>query len=336
MGRVVINQGSLNIAYGSDHATGYFLSVSDTRLQHRSGAPAEVNEIAGLVEEKQGYGGYFDLHTGPVGFGFKATLETLVYYWGVYGVPKNDIERARRGLEVPGPATTDQDYYKSRISQNPPPTQPSGKNLCLACGTPTTRRCTNCGAFWACGPEHAKQAWSKHKPECMKKAQVSPKLAAASTPTPTPLKSQYPIERIKGYLFKEDATEPRLVDVEVEKRPPEDADPAWDYARAGIRNLFQVGESFLLGNSTFTSSGDIWIWGAGSPQLVLTYADDFAINSQHKPNKCVEKLTKGKMAHKWAGPLMLMKYPQHSVERFGDVDSKDLESAIKFFNTYGS
>lgn len=91
-------------------------SPLDTRLHYQSGAPAEVNKIAQRVEEKQGYGGYFDLHTGPGGFGFKASLETLVYYWGVYGVPKNDIERARRGLEVPGPATTDQDYYKRSVT----------------------------------------------------------------------------------------------------------------------------------------------------------------------------------------------------------------------------
>lgn len=127
------------------------------------------------------------------------------------------------------------------------------------------------------------------------------------------------------------------MDIEVEKRPakPVDGQPAWThYAIPGILNLFQAND-FPLRISTLTSSGDLWAWGDGSPQLVVYYADDLSIGD-YTLNGCVVELTKGKAPRKWAGPLLVMKYPQHSVKRFGDVDSNDLESAVRFFNTYGS
>ncbi|KAE9409148.1 hypothetical protein BT96DRAFT_984884 [Gymnopus androsaceus JB14] len=101
MGRTKINQGPISIAYGSDQITGYFICVKDTRLEYSPNVPPGVDKVVELVEQKQGYGGYFDLHTGlQGGFGFQVSLETILYYWEKYGVPKKDIEMARKGGDV--------------------------------------------------------------------------------------------------------------------------------------------------------------------------------------------------------------------------------------------
>ena len=105
--RKEIKEGYINIAYGHDHVIGYFLSAVDTRLQFQPDAPTEANKIASQVDEKQGYGGYFGLHTGMHGFGFRASVDTLIHYWTLYGVPKDDIERARKGLPISKVRTLD-------------------------------------------------------------------------------------------------------------------------------------------------------------------------------------------------------------------------------------
>lgn len=149
---------------------------------------------------------------------------------------------------------------------------------------------------------------------------------------PAPLKSEYPIELIKGYLFREDATTPELVDVEVEKRPDEPGDlgeRAYDSPDAGILNLFQISDSeFPLSSSTFASSRN------DPSQLIVYYADDFLMGD-YMLNRCVVELTKGKASHPWAGPMLLMKLSPHSDDRFKDVDAKGLASAVKFLSTYG-
>lgn len=103
-----IKKGYIKVAYGYDDITGHFLSVYDTRLQFQHDAPAEANKIANQVDEKQGFAGYFELHTGMGGFGFHTSVDTMVYYWTLYGVPKDDVERARTGLMV-------RDYYRRLV-----------------------------------------------------------------------------------------------------------------------------------------------------------------------------------------------------------------------------
>jgi hypothetical protein len=52
MVRHEINRGSLNIAYGLDHATGVFLSVCDERLVWSQNASEEVNALTEKIGER--------------------------------------------------------------------------------------------------------------------------------------------------------------------------------------------------------------------------------------------------------------------------------------------
>ncbi|EIM82655.1 uncharacterized protein STEHIDRAFT_63561 [Stereum hirsutum FP-91666 SS1] len=98
MGRHQIEQGSITIAYGKDHVTGYFLSVIDERLSWSSDATTQVNEITEKVNADGG-GGYFDLHTGLVGIGHRVDVATILHFWKVYGVKEEHLEMARKGKE---------------------------------------------------------------------------------------------------------------------------------------------------------------------------------------------------------------------------------------------
>ena len=99
MGRATIEEGPITIAYGWDHMTGYFLSVTDSRLffDHEN-AKEEVNNI---VQKVTGMAGYFDLHTTPPGIGHLVHLKTLLEFWKRYGVPEAHIHRAQLGQGVP-------------------------------------------------------------------------------------------------------------------------------------------------------------------------------------------------------------------------------------------
>ncbi|THU78418.1 hypothetical protein K435DRAFT_832273 [Dendrothele bispora CBS 962.96] len=99
MGRTEIDQGNIKIAYGHDEATGYFLSVVDERLGYKEDISDAVLAVMEKVNADQG-GGYFDLHTAPIGFGHRVDKETLIYFWKQYGVPESDIEKARKGQKL--------------------------------------------------------------------------------------------------------------------------------------------------------------------------------------------------------------------------------------------
>jgi hypothetical protein len=99
MGRTELVQGHIKIAYGLDHMSGYFLAVVDERLSYKTDIPKNVLSVIEKVNPDQG-GAFFDLHTGPIGFGHRVDLKTLLYFWKAYDVPAKDIETARKGQEL--------------------------------------------------------------------------------------------------------------------------------------------------------------------------------------------------------------------------------------------
>jgi len=93
-----MKQGAIEIAYGWDPVTGYFLSVIDQRLAWSANGSDAVNDVTEKVNPDGG-GGYFDLHTAAIGFGHKVDRSTLVYFLEKYGVPAVDVGKVRKGQE---------------------------------------------------------------------------------------------------------------------------------------------------------------------------------------------------------------------------------------------
>jgi hypothetical protein len=99
MGRHDIQQGAIEIAYGWDHATNYFISVVDKGLSWSEDSTSEVNAVVEAVSADGG-GGYLDLHTGPFGFGQKVDIATILSFWEAYGAAAEHVKSAKQGREV--------------------------------------------------------------------------------------------------------------------------------------------------------------------------------------------------------------------------------------------
>ncbi|KAK0236717.1 hypothetical protein EDD85DRAFT_770995 [Armillaria nabsnona] len=99
MTRYTIEQGSIEIAYGADEITGYFLAVVDQRLMWKQKASKAVN---GTVEKVDagGNGSYFNLHTGAGGFGFRVSKEVIAEFMQRYGVPEDKLKLVRAGKDL--------------------------------------------------------------------------------------------------------------------------------------------------------------------------------------------------------------------------------------------
>ncbi|KAI9834715.1 MAG: hypothetical protein M1826_000118 [Phylliscum demangeonii] len=72
MVRHEFSQGSIRIAFGLDHITGYFISVYDERLAINKAEGGDFDEIRKGIS-LSGDGAYLNAHTGPVGFGKQVT-----------------------------------------------------------------------------------------------------------------------------------------------------------------------------------------------------------------------------------------------------------------------
>ncbi|KIM78598.1 hypothetical protein PILCRDRAFT_11064 [Piloderma croceum F 1598] len=99
MGRYNIQQGAIEIAYGWDHVTGYFISVVAKRLSWSENSTSEVNAVVEAISADGG-GSYLDLHTGSFGFGQKVNTATILSLWDAYGAAAEHVKSAKQGREA--------------------------------------------------------------------------------------------------------------------------------------------------------------------------------------------------------------------------------------------
>ncbi|KAG0242952.1 hypothetical protein BGW41_003117 [Actinomortierella wolfii] len=142
-------RGPINVAWGYDEPLkGYFLTVTDYRLEWKEGATAEVNDIASKVGTS-GEGNYFELNTYPVGgFGFKVSEETIFTYMRRYGINPDKIF-------TNDAVSIDEDIKICRNIQN-----------CKVRETANNLRCSRCKYAWYCSKECQVADWKSHKAEC--------------------------------------------------------------------------------------------------------------------------------------------------------------------------
>lgn len=92
MTRTEFYQGAIRIAFGLEHATGYFLSVTDTRLQRYSGDGEAFNRPCGDISAA-GKGIYLQVHTGILGFAStRVDMACMKELWRLYGVSEDRIK----------------------------------------------------------------------------------------------------------------------------------------------------------------------------------------------------------------------------------------------------
>lgn len=96
--RFVLNpNGPIVVAYGLDHTTGYFISVTDTRLSFDN-VVEELSEYHESCESPEHEAGiYLSTHTGRYGFGTKLKRRGMAEFWRHYGVNVGDVQKLLDG-----------------------------------------------------------------------------------------------------------------------------------------------------------------------------------------------------------------------------------------------
>ncbi|KAG7353399.1 MYND finger domain containing protein [Nitzschia inconspicua] len=133
----------IHVTYGYSGVAGVFLAVFDNRLQHASD---KVNAVTKAIGVCDGGGSYFDLHTGPDGFGMKVDHATMAVFLKRYGVSEAQIRALP--LDVPKP-----NHEKSG-------------NRCVICEMKTSKICSRCNQIYFCSKECLMKGWPTHKVFC--------------------------------------------------------------------------------------------------------------------------------------------------------------------------
>ena len=92
-----IIEDNIKVTYGWNAESEYFLSVCDDNLKFDPDADSGSNEIAKLVDPKQGKGCYISLYTGTKGTGIKVSLEAMAVYIHRYGASKHHSKLVKQG-----------------------------------------------------------------------------------------------------------------------------------------------------------------------------------------------------------------------------------------------
>lgn len=86
--------------------------------------------------------------------------------------------------------------------------------------------------------------------------------------------------------------------------------------------------------TSLTTRGDVWTGGSG-PRINLVSRDGFRFDGSPL-NQCVQHITNGQAPYPWAGSLLVMKEPDGTSEKYGDVDKEALEAAKKWLYKYNA
>jgi hypothetical protein len=166
------------VAYGTDPVTGVFLTAYDKRLETKEKATGEVNAITTKIGVQDGGGGYFDLHTGKTGFGFKVSNAAMRVFLARYGVPEDKINFVFQEASL----LMDKD--------------------CKQCELDASKSCAKCKTKRYCSRECQVKDWPLHKYIC-ESLPFPPKTISSS---------------VYCFFLPEDGAKIQVVQVELEKR----------------------------------------------------------------------------------------------------------------------
>ncbi|KAG8982875.1 hypothetical protein FRB93_007754 [Tulasnella sp. JGI-2019a] len=195
---------------------------------------------------------------------------------------------------------------------------PSDAATCRVCGVPSNKQCSLCGEAKYCSPEHIRSDWPSHQIDCY----VKP------PPNNLPGAAHLGRHKIDGILFPEDEDAPRTIKVRC----------LMGYTTSGqtwqTRNLKPyIPDSEKKGRSSVHIDGALEPMGG---VMVGGMAEIFFRNASFtgtsKVNQCIQKLTKGKTARPWAGPVIAFRRT-HLNSNLSAVMDKDLLVLVSYFKS---
>lgn len=135
--------------------------------------------------------------------------------------------------------------------------------------------------------------------------------------------------KVTGILFAEDADEPRLIQLNVLVGCTQTG-KTWQ--TLNLRPYLPDGEK--QGRARARLDGPM-VPGEGGIKLGLMsdvfYRSNFTSDGSQR-NRCIERLTKGKVAHPWSGPFIMLRRT-HLDTSYDVVMEQDLPMLTMFFTT---
>ena len=122
-----IKGSSNSVTYGMNDDAGIYMTVRDTRLKQDNQASEQVNQVAKMIDAKEGTGTYFGLHTGAKGPGLQVSKEVIQVYLKRFGVTDEQIQTMTNANKKPVP-----------------------QQKCHVCRTMTSKSCQKCMAVFYC------------------------------------------------------------------------------------------------------------------------------------------------------------------------------------------
>lgn len=139
MVRYVVEGSPISVAYGRDNLSGVFLDVTDERLEWKDDASKAVNEVTEKIGVRDGGGSYFNLHTGPIGYGQRVDMATMTVFLRRFGANEEHI--ASLGVDLMDinnfTEVATSDIFSKGLT-------------CPACRAKATSACAKCGAVAYC------------------------------------------------------------------------------------------------------------------------------------------------------------------------------------------
>ena len=184
---------------------------------------------------------------------------------------------------------------------------------CELCKTVTTTSCSKCHVVYYCSKECQTKDWFIHKFFC------------ESLPLPKKLPGE---NSIYGILLPEKEKNPKLVKVLFKQVKIEDKTFFLPDCKAILGADCDHGAmpyNPLKGNKSLPNTLDFF------------YRDNF-FNDGSLPNQTVANITKGKHAHDWRGPVLILKHLRHfdETEECMDAEFNDLYDVIDYLMWYGT
>ncbi|PBK58431.1 hypothetical protein ARMSODRAFT_1091217 [Armillaria solidipes] len=185
--------------------------------------------------------------------------------------------------------------------------------ICVVCDNPSRTQCSQCHSVAYCSGEHQAQDWPTHKAYC--------KLVSAPG-----------ITTHDAILFGVNETRPRMIKLpwswgaDCEDLDPEDRYQMLDH------------KLWYSGHGHFVRPLFIETFGATPKKLghtiAVQYDDHFTMNGS-PINRCIQTITGGEAAIRWAGNVIALRAEEMYVYRYSDaILKKDLAPMVQFFKDY--
>lgn len=193
---------------------------------------------------------------------------------------------------------------------------------CIMCNGSNAKSCSSCHAISYCSPKCQKLDWPLHKVIC------KPFTNMPSRPSPS---------HKLAILFPVDSKEPQLIWVKCECHVEDDGRIAWKMPDT-LPLLEAENLNPIFRHEEFKGVDRNVLRGFNLSYTVQVICRDNFLSDGSTPNVCVRHMTKGKMAHDWRGPIVVMRQPGTAFDLvfYEDIRAGDLRVAIDYFLSYGS